>query len=361
MYQSSTRTNFLDSLLDPTAIAILASIALHATLGAGLPFFTQPDKTGTKVGPGTVKVVELTPGELQRIPQAPPTPAPQVLPPVTQTIVARPSVAPPRTPQFSTSPQTIPFSPIRVPLEKVAPKPSAGNKTQKAPQQPTAPIFDPNFSVKPSPKPSKPAIPKGKSQSITRKSTAPTPQETPGTDNDGSDEQKPTTKAQNPSDLPNSSPKPTPSTQPPANSAGGNKNGIQAAATAKEIEYRTKYPRIVVYDPITLRPPYPPNTPCPKVKQSPPYTTQFIVYMVVFDKVPENQNNNILGETTADSLDSTTFADEDTPENRKLSVRAKEAAIYEANKTDQNRPAADKGKQVLYRYRVEFDPSTCKK
>lgn len=110
MYQSSTRNNFLDILLDPTAIAILASIVLHATIGASLPFFTQPEKEGKKVGPTTVKVVELTPSELQRIPQAPPTPAPQVLPPVTQpTPASSPAVAPVRTPQFSTAPQTIPF------------------------------------------------------------------------------------------------------------------------------------------------------------------------------------------------------------------------------------------------------------
>jgi outer membrane biosynthesis protein TonB len=139
MYQSSTRKNFLDILLDPTAIAILGSIALHATIGATLPFFTQPDKAGTN-GPTTVKVVELTPNELQRIPQAPPTPSPQVLPPVTQPTTAPSSQAtPPSTPEFSTSPQTIPFpSIVGTPQQKKVvpkPKPKPASKQQKATAQ----------------------------------------------------------------------------------------------------------------------------------------------------------------------------------------------------------------------------------
>jgi hypothetical protein len=81
MYQSSPRKNFLDILIEPTSIAILGSIALHALLGASLPFFTQLEKEIKKADPGTVKVVELTPNELQRIPQAPPIPAPQIAAP----------------------------------------------------------------------------------------------------------------------------------------------------------------------------------------------------------------------------------------------------------------------------------------
>ena len=79
MYQSAPRKNFLDTLIEPTSIAILGSIALHAILGASLPFFTQLEKEVKKSEPGTVKVVELTPTELQRIPQAPRIPAPEIV------------------------------------------------------------------------------------------------------------------------------------------------------------------------------------------------------------------------------------------------------------------------------------------
>ena len=83
--------------------------------------------------------------------------------------------------------------------------------------------------------------------------------------------------------------------------------------------------------------------------------------MVAFDKVPENQENNILGESSAPSIDKPYIVgDRDTPENRKLGELAVDAALYDVNKADQNRPAADKGKRVLYQYRVQFDPATCK-
>ena len=70
MSQSITRNNFTDILLDPTTIAVVGSIAVHAIFAANLALFTQPAKELKKPGPGTVKVVELTPSELQRIPWA---------------------------------------------------------------------------------------------------------------------------------------------------------------------------------------------------------------------------------------------------------------------------------------------------
>ena len=83
--------------------------------------------------------------------------------------------------------------------------------------------------------------------------------------------------------------------------------------------------------------------------------------MVAFDKVPENAENNILGESSAPSIDKPYVAgDRDTPENKKLAEIAATEALYDANKSDQNRLAADKGKRVLYQYRVQFDPESCK-
>jgi hypothetical protein len=385
MYQSSTRKNFLDILADPTAIAILGSIALHAIIGTTLPFFTQPEKEGKKAGPSTVKVVQLTPNELQRIPQVPPTP--QVAPPVTKPApTARPSVAP-TTPKFSTAPQTIPFSPVRTPNTT---KPPSGKKEQIAAQkkQPTTSIFDPDAVFQPTPTPTKPPSKKGdlpkktvaqqspppKTQPQPKKTpttTAPSPRPTPATDDDGTDASTttpattPKTQAQQPTATPQATTSPTPSTAPtpaaqPADGAGGGGNGIYGkytqAATERVKQYLAAYPDIKLYPPKILKLSYPTSSTCTKVKQPP-----FIVLMVAFDKVPENPENNVLGDSTAQSIDKPYVAgDRDTPENRKLGDLAANAALYDANKLDQNRPTADKGKRVLYQYRVQFDPATCK-
>jgi hypothetical protein len=374
MYQSSARKNFLDILSDPTAIAILASIALHAAIGATFPLFTQPEKEGKKAGPTTVKVVELTPSELQRIPQAP-KPKP-VAPPVTQPTPIKRSTAPaPRPPQFSTSPQAIPFSPFGNPAATATPKP-AKTKQPKTVQQPVQPVFDPNIFTEPKPTKSpvtkatkpKPVVkptpaatkPQPKKPKV---ATSPSPQPDQPMDYNG-DGQEPATPVATPqAQKPNVTPKPstaptvTPTTQPTGNSTGTGSEFAQAAsASAKEVEYLKKYPGIKVYAPTELLQPYPPEMACPKTKQLP-----IIVYMAVFDKWPENPNSAVMGESTPDSLDASTFASEATPQNEKLSIVAKNAAIFAANKKDQSRPAEEKGKRVLYRYKVRFDPSTCKK
>jgi hypothetical protein len=373
MYQSSARKNFLDTLSDPTAIAILGSIALHALIGSTFPFFTQPEKTGKKDAPTTVKVVELTPSEQQRIPQARPQPKPASAPVPKPIATNRPTATLPRAPQFSTSPQAIPFSPIRKPATTKTAK-------QKTPQQPvTPPVFDPNIFTEPTPKPSQ--TPKGtKPKPVTVKPAPTKPQSqpkkpkvaaTPSPDldipmdwsGDGQEPGKPITtpQAQKPSTTPTPSATPTPGTTPQpitpsSGSSTGNGPGYAGAANAKEIEYLNKYPGIKVYPPTDLKQPYPTAMACPKTKQLP-----IIVYMAVFDKWPENQNSDIMGVSTPDSLDASTFASEATPQNEQLSKVAKNAAIFAANKQDQNRSLEDKGKRVLYRYRVQFDPSTCKK
>jgi hypothetical protein len=392
MYQSSTRKNFLDILADPTAIAILASIALHAIIGASLPFFTQPDKEGKKIGPTTVKVVELTPSELQRIPQAQLTPTPQVLPPVTPVTTPTSQTVPsPSTPQFSTAPQTIPFSPIRIPLKTATPKPSSSRKQQAAiaPKQPTTPIFDPNSIFQPTPTPTKSPMPKGitpkssvrptptptpTTQPTTKKpqtSASPTSPQTSATDDDGSEQPattpitKPTSQSQQPTGTsqPARSPTATPTTSPTIPGSGnpaGTDDGsgfygkYTQAAIARLIKYKRDIPGLIIYRTETLTERYPKNTLCSKVGQSP-----FIVYMFAFDKVPENQPNNILSETLTSSIDKPSiFGDVDNEDLRKYAVgRATEAATT----ADQNRPVADKGKRVLYQYRVQFDPASCNK
>jgi hypothetical protein len=390
MYKSSPRKNFLDILIDPTSIAILGSIALHAIIGAGLPFFTQLEQEIKKADPGTVKVVELTPNELQRIPQAPPIPAPQVATP--PPVVPNPQAAtPPSTPPISPNSPTIPFSPIRIPLEKLIPQPSKGSKEQQAipQQQPAQPKFDPNISLNPTPKPTKSPdkkaitakptpIPKPAPIPIKKKPkpTLVNPIPTVDSDDDGGDLQ-PTTPATTPSTQAQNPVNPTPTgtatnpTRPagqsgtqPSGTPGSDSNSFPpfygkyaAAATERIQQYLKAYPGIVLYTPVTLRQSYPVGLPCSSVPQAP-----FIVLMTAFDKVPENNENNPLGDSTAPSIDKPyVAADRDTPENRKLGELAVNTAIYAANKADQDRPPADKGKKVLYQYRVQFDPTTCKR
>jgi hypothetical protein len=389
MYQSSPRKNFLDILIEPTSIAILGSIALHAIIGASLPFFTQLEKEIKKADPGTVKVVELTPNELQRIPQAPPTPAPQIATP--PPVVPNPQAAtPPITPPISPNSPTIPFSPIRIPLEKLNPKPSKGKKEQQAiPQkQPKPPLFDRSVSFDPTPKPTKspdkkatttkPAlipIPKPVPQPIAKKpkKTIVNPIPSVDSDDDGGDS-KPTDpatanpQAQKPA---NTQPAATGnSTRPagplgqPSVTAGGDGNGFpypegkfREAVLARLVKYQQAYPDIKPYPTILLSQSYPPGVICPKVKQS-----DFIVLMAAFDKVPEKKEGNPLGDSTAPSIDEPyVAADRESPENRKLAEIAVNAALYAANKADQDRPLADRGKRVLYQYRVEFDKTTCKR
>jgi hypothetical protein len=376
MYQSSTRKNFLDILADPTAIAILGSIALHAIIGTTLPFFTQPEKEGKKAGPTTVKVVQLTPNELQRIPQAPPTPVPQS--PVTKPApTARPSVAP-TTPQFSTAPQTIPFSPVRTPNTS---KPPSGQKEQK---KSTSAIFDPDAVFKPTPTPTKPPTKKGdppkktvaqqspppKTQPQPKKTTAPTPQPIPSTDDDGTDpsttkptttpntqtKQPPSSQQTTPESKPNSTTQPT--TQPSGDSAGNGGNGFYGRYTDAAIKQLTLYMQQYgvkdPYPPKTLTLRYPQGMLC--IKQQAP----LIVLMAVFDKVPDNKEEAILGTSSAPSLDIKVFKDRDTPELKQLGELAARAAIEETNKADQSRPEKDKGKRVIHQYIVKFDPTTCK-
>jgi hypothetical protein len=421
MSQALTRNNFSDILLDPTTIGVIGSIAVHAIFAANLAFFTQPSKELKKPEPGTVKVVKLTANELQRIPQAPkvaavPTPSQQVLPPVYQPTIPAPPVTQSVTPPIvATSPTTIPLSPIPVtpppqtktktktnkvaakspviripPKEKVVTKPPQPKRDQKAtPQsQPQPPAFDPDFSftpppentptptptptpaptkpkiaTKPSPQPS-PTPPKQKT-TATRKPPK-TQREIDGEEQDDREPSKrsaPEARVDIDVPLPGtktaSAPKGSPSSQtadrpPSGGQIGSFERNNAVAVNAKLQEYIKKYPGIVLY-PAPLKPilkPYPSGVACSKVKQ-PPVTVLF----VPLEKVPENNESNVLGTNTPDSFDASSIG----IDNEELSTLAKKFGVEEAKKADKNRPLADKGKEVLYVVRVQFDPTTCKK
>jgi hypothetical protein len=379
MYQSSARKNFLDLLLEPTAIAILASLALHTIVGAGLPFFTKPEPEDKKAGPTTVKVVELTPNELQRIPQAAPVPTPQTVAPRP---VAPSRPAPPRTSQFSTAPQTIPFSPLR-PTDGTIFKPPV-TKPKVVPQKkPVDPIFDPNAIFETPIKPQQPKIQKGVTPKPLPKVSPPvttppiarkpkkvvTPPNTE-TDDDGGDQPptnaspatNPNRQAQQPptGTTPGPATPTKPSNSQPTRPSGEETSGngfygrYTQAAIKRLIKYQQDIPGLVVYQKGVLKVDYPAKLACSKVKQSP-----YIVYMVAFDKVAEISPNDITGESLTQTVDkSTIFGDRG---NEELFKYAAFKATEAATTADQSRLAADKGKRVLYQYRVEFDPASCKK
>jgi hypothetical protein len=409
MSQSLPRNNFTDILLDPTTIAVIGSIAIHAIFAANLAFFTQPSKELKKPDPGTVKVVELTPNELQRIPQAPtpiaaPTPSQQVLPPVYQPSTPAPPVTQPINPPIvATEPTTIPLTPIPItpppkkkvaakspvirvpPKQKVATKPPQGQKDQKAvPQaQPKPPEFDTDISFKPTPEPTPtPYKPKvvtktspPPSQPPKKKATATKKRQKTQREIDGEelDERAPSkpSKTSAPGEerveievplpgtktaaTPQGSPSPPPTEQPPGDGDPGSFAGKYAPAVSTKLqEYIKKYPGIKIY-PAPLKPilkPYPPGVACSKSKQSP-----FIVLMVPFSKVPEGKDSDVLGTSGSETFDVTTFGND----NEELSILAKKFGVEAAIEADKNRPPADKDKQVLYQNRVQFDPATCKK
>jgi hypothetical protein len=382
MYQSSTRKNFLDILLDPTAIAILGSLALHAILYAGLPLFAQLEPAGKKSGPTTVKVVELTPNEIQRIPQAPPVPTPQVLPPTRPVAPSSPTTAPPST--FSTAPQTIPFSPLRPTDGTIFKSPTAGKPKVVPKKKPINSIFDPNAIFQTPVK-----TPKPKSQKDTTLKPSPsvapkpinkkskklvTPLPNTETDDDGGDRPPtkipPTNNSNRRAQQPSGSTTPakvtptTPANSPPTQSASDETSGngfygkYIKDATQRVRQYITKYPDIKLYPPKSLSQPYPPGIACSKVKQP-----SFIVLMVAFDKVPPGQNTNILGDNTSPLLgDERPYfkGDSSILANKKLLEIATTAGFADATEADKNRPQADRGKPVLYQYRVQFDPASCK-
>jgi hypothetical protein len=395
MYQSPSRNNFLDILIEPTTIAILASITIHAMLGAGLPFFTQLEKVGKKPEPGTVKVVELSPSELQRIPQAPPIPAPEVLPPATQPIPPASQSAPP---PISPNSKTVPFSPIRLPLDNVTPTPTPGQKDQQAiPQkQPKPPNFISKVTTKP--KPIKPSTAKPKSkpnqssdpqEDNIKSSPTPVPTEKPKVltvplpsssstvpVRNGSEtlpatptvrnpqSQSPTGSSPQTSVPANSNSPASSSSQSPANSSGsgsGNVNGSDYGRYTQDVaervrKYTNTYPNIKLYSPQPLLQKYPAGTPCPTSKQPP-----FIVLMVGFDKLAEGQDRNILGDNTSQPLDNkkSFVGDRQILDSIQLLNVSVTAGFVAATEAEKNRPAADKGVPVLYQYRVQFDPTTC--
>jgi hypothetical protein len=84
--------------------------------------------------------------------------------------------------------------------------------------------------------------------------------------------------------------------------------------------------------------------------------------MVAFDKIPPGQDSSVLGSATAPLLENEKpYIDGDpaTKGNKKLLELATDAGFTDATSADQKRPEADKGRPVLYQYRVQLDPASC--
>jgi hypothetical protein len=383
MVRSYPRNNFLDILRDPLAVTLMASIGIHALLGAVLlPIITRAQPEGKKAEPTTVKVIELTPSELQRIPQVPaplPTPAAVTLPPVYQpsTPVA-PKVPPTRT--------TIPTTPIRTPKPQTPTKTSQPTKTPavKPAAKSSGVDFNPYVFDTPSPKPTKSPSKKGETkpspkptpaikttQPTTKVTTKPTitPKPAPetATDDDGGDsgqtnnpQPSATGTAPQPTATPTtttpSSPNLSPSGTQPTPTAGQTSDygRFAEAVRVKLAEYYAKYPNLKFVQIQPRKIAYPDKVPCSKVKQ-PPY----VIFIPVFGKTPTNQDPNF-GSTTAESEEATVFVANDNAANKELIDLARAIAAEEAQKADKNRAEVDKNRPVAYSTKIEFDPASCK-
>lgn len=398
MAQTFPRNHFLEILRDPLAMTILSSIALHALLGAYLlPFITRPQPEGKKTEPNTVKVVELTPSELQRIPNTPvPLPTPRATQPTLPPVYQPSQPVAPKAPKVAPTP-VIPTTPVRTPT----PKAPTAAKSRSTPSPSTGGIFDPSafptnpfdpvltpqptkppakkgVTVKPKPKPkpkltpsidpaSRKPTPPAKKSSATPKPTIPVAS---STDDDGGEQgsaivqptrtPKPNQQSGSPATTPAASPNPSSTPNQPSNSAGaeiGSQLKYIQAANARINKYKQDHPGIVEKQ-LSLKLKYPPNSQCnSKITQLP-----LFIFLIAFDKVPKNQNRDVLGESTAPSMDEiSVFGSQNSPENKKLAKFATEAALYEANKVDQTRAEIDKDKPVLYKYQINFDSTSCQK
>ncbi len=118
----------------------------------------------------------------------------------------------------------------------------------------------------------------------------------------------------------------------------------------KEYDVKEPYPSKT----ITIK--YPEGMLCKKEKQAP-----YIILIAVLDKVPENPDAAILGSIGAESPNLKIFGDRETPEQQKLGEIAARSAVEALRTAEISRPEKDKGKQVIYQYRAQFDPTTCKK
>jgi hypothetical protein len=221
MYQFSTRKNLVDILLEPNSIALLGSIALHAIIAANLSLLIQPEKPGKKIDLGSVKVVELKPDEVQRIPQAPksalqpipnrlfPDITPPVEPPTSPTI---PAPAPTSRNPIAVNPRTVPSAPIRT-TPSINPRSTARTIPQP---QPAAPTFSRNPFGGKSPKQPEQKLPPSP------KPIVPSPLNSNPTDNTPTPTPVPTRSPQ-PQPTTTRSPQPQPTTSP---GTGNNKNTV---------------------------------------------------------------------------------------------------------------------------------------
>jgi hypothetical protein len=394
MYQFSTRKNLVDILIEPNAIAILSSIALHALIAANLSLLIQPEKPGKKIDAGVVKVVELQPDEIQRIPQAP-QPAPQPIPRSS----LFPDIAPPPelplsqslpAPQPTTvNPKTVPVSPIRT-----TPAAPTRSTARAIPQnQPAAPTFSRNpFGGKSSqtqgeiPKPSPPAttpsptdIPPVSTPSPSP--VTPLPTTSPGTGKTGEESSTtPGTTIQPPPGKPPGYNPTAPTTPIPTNpdlptgepTPGGNKTSTSTSgngnydrdAEKRRRDLETKYRGLKVQP---LKPiadnKYPDGTPCNGVN-----TQQYIIYMFVMKPIEVDSTNSILNADGKPTLNISLAEPPiiigkiqgETIKGDSLAVQAKNRALQQVFQDDNQRPETEYSKHVLYQYKMQYDKNTCK-
>lgn len=106
--------NFSQKLFQPTGIAVLASLGIHAALGVSLPYLNVSSKEQPKKG--TVQLVKLSPTEQSRIPQLSPSSVPNQL----SSLYPLPPGLSTSYPPLTSSGLPIGLSPVNPPLNELA-------------------------------------------------------------------------------------------------------------------------------------------------------------------------------------------------------------------------------------------------
>jgi hypothetical protein len=329
-------------------LMILASIGLHYLIANNLGLFGRLDPVKLKPAGGTVKVVDLTPAEQTRVPQAvrsnplPIDPTPVNPEPATRAPINTPA---PRTPGAFAPPTN--RSPLPPPSSQIPRTPNSQNPPNQTPRQPQTPPKNPTAKGPEIPIVPRPARPSQQDGTVSRSGTTEgnnsgsrQPRRRPKDDSQNSDSSE---RQRNPKD-PSPSPIPKPIPDPPLPDPDPNDlvalqkkfnqdvQGLRQSVPGAE-EKDAKLPRKQNY-------PTGVNS-CRGQKKN-----GYIFFAILRKK--EDPEGNDLQPT---KIQISSFLGE---EGKQLAIKKlDEASQYVASQT------ADAGKNILYKFSFEYQASSC--
>jgi hypothetical protein len=82
---------------------------------------------------------------------------------------------------------------------------------------------------------------------------------------------------------------------------------------------------------------------------------------MMFDKMALQPIESVLGETTNTNSSISIYGiSKDIQKHQQLMTYVATTIVAKITELDESRPIADRNKQVLYRYRAQLNPATCK-